>query len=593
MADFVPSQKYASDFNKAKKYENGDAVQAETVNNLIEGQLFVQGIATNQPKVVEDNTDGSPTVYFENKDGLQRFVFRNIRGIDGKPGAKGDNGNIMRFTDSSLGTLSEIGTTLNISRDNLLNSTDVAQGDVVLDTHYTQGEEYYICIWEVTQVSSTAQGVVISLRGMGYVTSSKGGTVKIEVDNALSETSENPVQNKVVTIALNTKVPTTTTVNGHPLSSNVTVTKNDIGLGEVANESPATIRAGLTDTNVKNALGYTPTSPSDLAELNENLSLRISTLDEDITDIKTGETVVNKAENDSNGNKIINTYATKSEANARAKTIEYSWESIGADGINPFKLNLTLKDANGNQLSTTQIDFPLEQMVVDAEYDKVNKQLILKLPDTQFPVPVSDIFEGLATKTELDDTNKTVNNLSTEVSGYSRRITDAESNIGQLQDEKLDKSGGKIYNPNSTTDAPFNIRANNDGCYLGFYDKTDNAKGFLGFSTSGVPQVAIANVGVFDLIHSNNIGSQNVNSAKYLITPNEYGIRTDEYGNFRQITTTSGACWHVDDSNGTSRFSVYFDGSGARVGTNEVLHAGNYETYIRNYMNKTILEQPY
>lgn len=542
MADFVPSQKYASDFNKAKKYENGDAVQAETVNNLIEGQLFVQGIAANQPKVVEDNTEGEPIVYFENKDGLPRFVFKNIRGKDGKMGEKGDNGNIMRFTDSALYARSDVGTLLTIGSGNLINGQNVAVGDVVLDIHYQEGKNYYICIWEVINVSSSN---AIELRGMDYISSTGGGgTVKIEIDNELSTTSENPVQNKVVTTALNT--------------------------------------------------------------LNKTLSLSISTLDEDITDIKTGEVVVNKAENDSNGNKIINTYATKSEANSRAKTIEYSWESVDADGINPFKLNLTLKDANGNQLSTTQIDFPLEQMVVNAEYDKVEKQLILYLPDTQIPVPVADIFEGLATKTELDDTNKTVNSLSAEVSGYSQRITDTEAGIGQLQDGKLDKSGGtmtgRLVNKEGitlTSNAGSGIKTDEYGNIFPADDISAVWNVFQGYDANSVAllsaefKTGIVKCKGNEIIHSGNIGSQNVDSAKHLITPSEYGIQTDDYGNFRQITATSGACWHVYDSNGTSRFSVYFDGSGARVGTNEVIHAGNFETYIRNYMNKKILEQPY
>ena len=61
----------------------------------------------------------------------------------------------------------------------------------------------------------------------------------ITVDFELSDSSENPVQNKVINSALNSKVNNTTTVNGHALSSNVTVTKSDIGLGNVDNTSDA------------------------------------------------------------------------------------------------------------------------------------------------------------------------------------------------------------------------------------------------------------------------------------------------------------------------------------------------------------------
>lgn len=65
------------------------------------------------------------------------------------------------------------------------------------------------------------------------------GANKTVVDSALSSTSTNPVQNKVINSALAGKVDTSTTVNGHALSGNVTVTKSDVGLGNVDNTSDA------------------------------------------------------------------------------------------------------------------------------------------------------------------------------------------------------------------------------------------------------------------------------------------------------------------------------------------------------------------
>ena len=70
------------------------------------------------------------------------------------------------------------------------------------------------------------------------------------------------VDNRVSTELVN-KVDKTTTVNGHALSDNVTVTKSDIGLGKVENKSSATIRGEITRDNVVSALGYTPLSTVD------------------------------------------------------------------------------------------------------------------------------------------------------------------------------------------------------------------------------------------------------------------------------------------------------------------------------------------
>lgn len=71
-----------------------------------------------------------------------------------------------------------------------------------------------------------------------------GGTTKFTTGGAYTE--------------LNKKVDKTTTVNGHALSGNVTVTKSDVGLGNVENKSSATIRGEITKANVTDALGYTP-----------------------------------------------------------------------------------------------------------------------------------------------------------------------------------------------------------------------------------------------------------------------------------------------------------------------------------------------
>lgn len=55
------------------------------------------------------------------------------------------------------------------------------------------------------------------------------GANKTTVDSALSSTSTNPVQNKVVNSALEGKVPTSRTVNGKALSTNITLSAGDVG----------------------------------------------------------------------------------------------------------------------------------------------------------------------------------------------------------------------------------------------------------------------------------------------------------------------------------------------------------------------------
>ena len=70
--------------------------------------------------------------------------------------------------------------------------------------------------------------------GAGVLTIQKNGT-------AIDTFSANASDNKTINITVPTAaadvgaVPTTTTVNGHALSADVTVTKGDVGLGNVAN----------------------------------------------------------------------------------------------------------------------------------------------------------------------------------------------------------------------------------------------------------------------------------------------------------------------------------------------------------------------
>ena len=94
---------------------------------------------------------------------------------------------------------------------------------------------------KITQPSNPTGDSAVVINSNGVVSTKLLSDIgpNITVDSGLSDSSENPVQNKVINSALNSKVNNTTTVNGHALSSNVTVTKSDIGLGNVDNTSDA------------------------------------------------------------------------------------------------------------------------------------------------------------------------------------------------------------------------------------------------------------------------------------------------------------------------------------------------------------------
>lgn len=82
------------------------------------------------------------------------------------------------------------------------------------------------------------------------------GDMRFKVGDGVSKFSELPYVDAVAVSS--SYVPLTRKVNGHALSSDITVSKSDVGLGNVENKNSATIRGELTSSNVTTALGYTP-----------------------------------------------------------------------------------------------------------------------------------------------------------------------------------------------------------------------------------------------------------------------------------------------------------------------------------------------
>ena len=91
------------------------------------------------------------------------------------------------------------------------------------------------------------------------------GATNVTVDSSLSSTSTNPVQNKVVNSALSNKVPTSRTVNGKALSSNISLNYSDVGADKSGSASSALASAkSYSDTNLGTAKSYTDTKIGNL-----------------------------------------------------------------------------------------------------------------------------------------------------------------------------------------------------------------------------------------------------------------------------------------------------------------------------------------
>lgn len=93
------------------------------------------------------------------------------------------------------------------------------------------------------------------------------GANKTIVDSALSDTSTNPVQNKIIKSELDTKVPNTRKINGKSLSTDITLSAGDVGAdvsGAAANALSSANQ--YTDTEIDKAKKYTDKKVADLVD---------------------------------------------------------------------------------------------------------------------------------------------------------------------------------------------------------------------------------------------------------------------------------------------------------------------------------------
>jgi len=88
------------------------------------------------------------------------------------------------------------------------------------------------------------------------------GTLANQIDLALALSLKADLNSPIFTGApvVPGYVPTSRTVNGHALTGNVTVTATDVGLGNVTNESKATMFTNPLFTGTPTVPGYVPTS---------------------------------------------------------------------------------------------------------------------------------------------------------------------------------------------------------------------------------------------------------------------------------------------------------------------------------------------
>ena len=123
----------------------------------------------------------------------------------------------------------------------------------------------------------------------------------------------------------------------------------------------------------------------------------------------------------------INHATRKGYVDAFAKSLDVSMNS------STYVVAFTLKDHDGNALSTKSIDLPMETMVVGGRYDSVNEELILTLDNGQeIEIPVGDLVSGLVSTSDLSNalasyvpTSRTIASIALSSNITAQALTNA------------------------------------------------------------------------------------------------------------------------------------------------------------------------
>jgi len=138
----------------------------------------------------------------------------------------------------------------------------------------------------------------------------------------------------------------------------------------------------------------------------------------------------------------VSGFITKDVNNLTNYTLKTATGSLIDLEINQstYVVTLTLKDIDGNVISTDTIDLPLESVVVGGSYDATNKKIVLTLENgNTVDIPVGDLIAGL--QTEITSQNKLSSDLIDDSNSGNKFVNTSEKNSWNA---KYDKPNGGI-----------------------------------------------------------------------------------------------------------------------------------------------------
>lgn len=233
---------------------------------------------------------------------------------------------------------------------------------------------------------------------------------KTTVDDALSGSSTNPVQNKVIKSALDSKADT----SDIPTVPITAIQKNGTGITPVSGTVNITVPTQASDINAATA---TQGGKADTA----------------IQGIKVNSSTVNP---DSNKVVSITVPTSAADVSALPDTTKYAVALSLTINSSTYVMTGQLKDQNGDNLGTAQtIDLPLESVVVGGSYNSQTKKVVLTLQNgNTIEFSVADLVSGL--QAELSASNK-LNPAYINYDSTHRAVSDTEKSTWNSKQNAL------------------------------------------------------------------------------------------------------------------------------------------------------------
>ena len=254
-------------------------------------------------------------------------------------------------------------------------------------------------------VDGMAHSLVVSMNNSTYVITF---TLKDKNDNTLStQTVDLPLESVVVDgdYDQSTKSIVLTLDNGNT----ITIPVADLVDGLVSNND---LQSALSNYYTK----------AQIDAINSQRNVQVETLERDIDKISqdfyadnyvVGATLYSSTSSVSSNtltisgtisNHTVNlgtslNFYTKVEVDQFGKSIEMSLDN------QTYDLSISLKDKNGNVISTDTVSLPLDSIIVDGSYDDQTQSIVLELDNgNTISIPVSDLVSGLVNTSQLNTT---------------------------------------------------------------------------------------------------------------------------------------------------------------------------------------------